>query len=76
MKNKIKYRQAKYIPILNRPDITPEIREEIVTECYKGESQADIAKRFRVTAGFVGFLKRKWDKENLYGQHTGENKYN
>lgn len=59
---------------LNRPDLTPEIRDEIVTECYRGERHADIAEKYRVSVGFVSNLKQKWDRANLYGQNVGENK--
>lgn len=56
---------------MNRPDITPKIREKIVSECYGTDTYEIIAKRYNISIGFVGYLKQKWDRENLYGQNTG-----
>lgn len=60
----------------NRPDLTPEIREAIVAECYSpdGGDQKETAEKYNITPGFVSHLKRKWERENLYGQHIGGGK--
>jgi len=51
--------------------ITSDVIDKIISECYKGDRQGDIARKYGVTTSFVGFLKRRYERENLYGQHTG-----
>jgi len=43
--------------------------DDVVTECYKGNKHEDIAEKFNIPIGLVHYLKQKWDRENLYGQH-------
>jgi len=45
---------------------------KIITECYKGNKYEDIAKKYNIPVWLVSHLKRRWERENLYGQHTGK----
>lgn len=62
------FRKYKFKSYMNRPDITAKVKEKIVEECYGTKTHEEIAREFKVSVAFISFLKRKWDKENLYGQ--------
>lgn len=59
MKNKYKYRKysAKF---------TTKQKDRMVTELYRGETQENVARKYGTSVGFISWLRRKWDDENLY----------
>ena len=47
---------------------------KIIADCFKGNRYEDIAKKYNIPVWLISSLRKNWDKENLYGQHTGGGK--
>jgi len=56
---------AKYTTYYNKPNMTPEMLDQIIGDCYKGIPQAEVAKKYDVSVGFVSYHKRQYDKNVL-----------
>jgi len=52
-------------------ETTTKKKEKIVADYFRGKTYEEVARKHGVPYGFVGHLKREWEKKHLYRGRRG-----